>query len=90
KFFRDKMGSFKIMVEDGQIKAVLYKGMEPRTALTSDSAKKLYEEIINRNLVSRLEHAAYLGAELQKAEIALRTGKDYVQDFELFERSFPL
>lgn len=90
KFVRDKMGSFKIMVEDGQIKAVLYQGMEPRTALTSDSAKKLYEEIINRNLVSRLEHAAYLGAELQKAEIALRTGKDYVQDFELFERSFPL
>ncbi|MEM4196369.1 MAG: DUF4346 domain-containing protein, partial [Methanothermobacter sp.] len=76
-----------IMVENGRIKAVLYDKTEPVIAFTSDSAKRLYEEIINRKLVSRLEHAAYLGAELQKAEIAMRTGKGYVQDFELFERS---
>lgn len=87
KFVRDRCGSFKIMVEDGRIKAVLYDKTEPVIAFTSDSAKRLYEEIINRKLVSRLEHAAYLGAELQKAEIALRTGKGYVQDFELFEKS---
>ena len=32
-----------------------------------------------------MEHAAYLGSELQKAEIAMLTGKEYVQDFELFK-----
>ncbi|TDA28915.1 MAG: hypothetical protein DSO03_07270, partial [Hadesarchaea archaeon] len=29
-------------------------------------------------------HAAYLGRELQKAEIALKTGRSYVQEGELF------
>ncbi|MEM4524601.1 MAG: DUF4346 domain-containing protein, partial [Archaeoglobaceae archaeon] len=33
--------------------------------------------------VSRLDHAAYLGRELMKAEIALRLGKNYIQDREL-------
>ena len=50
-----------------------------------NSAKEVYEEIITKNLVTRMEHAAYLGSELQKAEIAMITGKDYVQDFELFK-----
>lgn len=90
KFVRDRKGSFKITVEDGMIRAVLYDKMEPVVTITSDSAKKIYEEIINRNLVSRMEHAAYLGAELQKAEIALKTGKGYVQDFELFRKLFPM
>ena len=31
-------------------------------------------------LVSRLEHAAYLGRELARAELALATGADYIQD----------
>ena len=33
-----------------------------------------------------LDHAAYLGSELSKAEIALRTGKEYVQDKEMFKK----
>ncbi|MEM3426463.1 MAG: DUF4346 domain-containing protein, partial [Thermoproteota archaeon] len=40
----------------------------------------LYRRILNENLVSRLDHAAYLGKELTRAEIALREGKPYVQD----------
>jgi dihydropteroate synthase len=31
-----------------------------------------------------LDHAAYLGSELAKAEIALRTGKEYIQDKPIF------
>ena len=42
-------------------------------------------EIINKKLVTRMEHAAYLGSELQKAQIAMITGKEYVQDFDLFK-----
>lgn len=30
--------------------------------------------------VTRLEHAAYLGRELQRAELALATGGEYIQD----------
>ena len=33
-----------------------------------------------------MDHAAYLGSELQKAQIAMITGKEYVQDFELFDK----
>jgi dihydropteroate synthase-like protein len=90
EFIQDKAGSFKILVEDDKIKVIHYKNMEPQIALVSDNAKKLYEEIIKKNLVTRLEHAAYLGAELQKAEIALVTGKDYRQDLELFRKPFKL
>ena len=49
------------------------------------NSKEIYEEIINKKLVTRMEHAAYLGSELQKAQIAMITGKEYVQDFDLFK-----
>ena len=48
-------------------------------------ASEIYEEIIEKGLVTRLDHAAYLGKELEKAEIAMLTGKEYVQDFDLFK-----
>lgn len=40
----------------------------------------LYGTVIAEGLVSRLDHAAYLGRELARAEAALRDGGDYVQD----------
>ncbi|RLI15050.1 MAG: hypothetical protein DRO43_02425, partial [Candidatus Hecatellales archaeon] len=36
------------------------------------------------NLVSLLDHAAYLGFELGKALVALKTGRSYVQDEDVF------
>ncbi|MCX6695004.1 MAG: DUF4346 domain-containing protein [Candidatus Altiarchaeota archaeon] len=47
------------------------------------SAQKLYREILAHNIVSRLDHAAYLGYELAKAEYALRKRLDYEQDEKL-------
>ncbi|WP_428937758.1 DUF4346 domain-containing protein [Fontivita pretiosa] len=44
------------------------------------SAAELYIPAIERGLVSRLDHAAYLGRELARAERALATGESYVQD----------
>jgi len=41
-------------------------------------------------MLSMLSHALYLGAELSKAEEALRTGKSYVQEENLFERAKPI
>ncbi len=44
---------------------------------------EIYQTVIKRGLLSRMDHAAYLGRELQKAYIALEKGIDYVQDDEL-------
>ena len=40
----------------------------------------LYATAIERNLVTRLDHAAYLGRELVRAQRAMETGEPYVQD----------
>ena len=91
KFIRDKAGSFKINVDygttvkDSKIIATHFKKNKADLVITGHTAKEVYEEIIKKELVTRMEHAAYLGSELQKAEIAMLTGKDYVQDFELFK-----
>lgn len=47
-------------------------------AATSPAA--LYATVVEAGLISRLDHAAYLGRELARAEHALQTGEDYVQD----------
>jgi tetrahydromethanopterin S-methyltransferase subunit A len=39
--------------------------------------------LIQQNLVTQLDHAAYLGRELAKAEISLQTGSHYEQDAAL-------
>ena len=44
------------------------------------TAAELYMTAIDRSLVSRLDHAAYLGRELARAEHALDVGEPYVQD----------
>lgn len=43
-------------------------------------AAELYTAAIDRGLISRLDHAAYLGRELARAEEALAKGRPYVQD----------
>ena len=40
----------------------------------------VYTEVIERHLLTRLDHAAYLGRELALAERSLLTGERYVQD----------
>lgn len=50
------------------------------TALIGRSARDLYLAAIRRGLVSRFDHAAYLGFELGKAERALTLRVRYVQD----------
>jgi tetrahydromethanopterin S-methyltransferase subunit A len=50
------------------------------TIIEGHAAVELYMMAIDRNLVSRLDHAAYLGRELARAEHALAAGQHYVQD----------
>lgn len=44
------------------------------------TAEEIYATVIRRGLVTVLEYAAYLGAELKKAEFALMFNHEYVQD----------
>ena len=47
---------------------------------TSHNAASLYTQVIKLALISRLDHAAYLGRELARAEQSLLSGENYVQD----------
>jgi dihydropteroate synthase len=44
------------------------------------SAEEIYNTIIRKRMVSSLQHAAYLGSELTRAEYCLRSRKKYMQD----------
>ncbi len=50
------------------------------TLIEGHAATELYWPAIERGLLSRLDHAAYLGKELARAEHALKTGEEYIQD----------
>jgi len=47
------------------------------------NASDIYNTIIDHKLITRLDHAAYLGKELFKAEVALKYGAEYKQEFAL-------
>ncbi len=87
----DKAGSFRIFV-DRQEQSLVAEHFNwaddpaPNLIVKGKTAEQVYEQIVESGLVSRLDHAAYLGSELAKAEIALRTGKEYIQDKKLFEK----
>jgi len=48
--------------------------------IEGSQAAELYTVAIDRGLLSRLDHAAYLGRELARAERALATGEEYLQE----------
>jgi dihydropteroate synthase-like protein len=82
---------FKIAVDriENALVAVHYDSLkmdEPVNIIKGKTAEGVYGKIIQLGLVSRLDHAAYLGSELAKAEVALRTGKEYIQDSPLFKK----
>ena len=57
--------------------------------IEADQAAGLYTPAIEKGLISRLDHAAYLGRELARAEEALRTGAPYTQDAAPEEGALP-
>jgi dihydropteroate synthase-like protein len=87
----DPCGVFRVMVNRDacEIMALHYQGSDatkPIHLVRGENADSVIGEVLRLGLVSRLDHAAYLGRELAKAEVALRTGRSYVQDTELFGR----
>ncbi|MEK6863463.1 MAG: DUF4346 domain-containing protein [Nanoarchaeota archaeon] len=86
EFVMDPKGYFLIRInpKKGHIEVGFCRELN-KVAVTVTGTKPLeiYQVIIKNGLVSRLDHAAYLGRELQKAYIALTQKMKYVQDDEL-------
>jgi dihydropteroate synthase-like protein len=85
----DPQGIFRITVDRnaGTIVALHFTTAEtekPSEIVKGKTAEAVYAKTLEIGLVTRLDHAAYLGSELAKAEVALRTGKEYIQDSNLF------
>jgi dihydropteroate synthase-like protein len=84
----DPMGFFKIWVDRADDCIVLehykYGSSTPDAVFCGRDPVSLGREAVSRGLVGLSDHAVYLGSELQKAWIALKLGRDYVQDEELF------
>jgi dihydropteroate synthase-like protein len=75
----DGCGSFRIFLSGKMILA--QNGSE---TVAGRNARDILNTLIEKGLVSRLDHAGYLGRELERAEIALRLKRSYVQDEPLW------
>ncbi|MBV8885816.1 MAG: DUF4346 domain-containing protein [Chroococcidiopsidaceae cyanobacterium CP_BM_RX_35] len=86
KHFTNVINERGLAVDPETGKPIPVRGKVERThtALFSGrTAKELCVKIFEQNqpsLVTRLDHAAYLGREFVRAEIALAMGREYVQD----------
>ncbi len=79
----DKSGYFVILpvLEEGRIHVEHY-STDNRLlrVIEGDDATSLYRMITENGWVTELTHAAYLGKELEKAELSMKFGFKYVQD----------
>ncbi len=75
RFERDPKGDFRIWISNGMIFC-----HHELAIISGKDAKSILDTVLRLNLVSRLDHAGYLGRELKKAELSLRLGKNYAQD----------
>lgn len=85
-FRMDTNGYFLIKIDKENKKIVVgfcKKDNKILVKITGNKPQDIYHEVFKRDLAKRMEHAAYLGKECQKAYIALQLGLDYVQDEEL-------
>lgn len=71
----DPQGSFNIFIDRGRIYA-----KNGDVTVVGEDAEAILHTIVDRGLVSMLDHAGYLGAELKKAELALKFHRSYLQD----------
>ena len=79
KFEPDNAGSFRITLSRGKILAG-----NGSTTVAGGNARDILNTLIDMGLITRLDHAGYLGRELEKAEIALALKRSYNQDEPLW------
>ena len=79
----DPKGFFTIKPypEEGMIRVRCY-GEDHALKLVCEgtNAEEIYNTIVREGLLSTFQHAAYIGTELMKAEIAMKKNLNYVQD----------
>jgi len=84
----DPEGLFEIALDRDRSEIIVahfsYGSAHPDLILRGNDPLRIVALAIEQGLVSRLDHAAYLGFELEKAKTALVLGRSYVQDCELF------
>lgn len=84
----DPRGYFKVAVDHdhGEIVVQHYtsSSIQPSVEIRGTDPYEILAEIVKRDLASLNEHYFYLGVELSKAQIALKLGKEYEQDRDLF------
>jgi tetrahydromethanopterin S-methyltransferase subunit A len=77
----DKAGYFVINIEDGVLLVEHYDYKEKLTRIIEGrDARSIYLTLIRNDWISKLDHAAYLGKELTKAELSLKYNFKYLQD----------
>jgi len=75
-----------LAVDPNTGEVIACKGAKPRQAVqlfTGKTAKEICVKLLEETKpipISMPDHAAYLGREFMRAEIALKTGEEYIQD----------
>jgi dihydropteroate synthase len=85
QWMRDPAGSFRISISDqcfrdGEFRQGRIIARHTKYTILGDNAKEVLDTALDLGLVSRLDHAAYLGSELMRAELAIKLGRSYSQD----------
>ena len=77
----DKAGYFVVNIESGTILVEHYSYKEKLLRIIEGrDARSIYLTIVRNGWVSKLDHAAYVGKELAKAELSIQHGFAYLQD----------
>ena len=82
----DPNGFFVISIDKNRNKIIVehFQNNKLKNKIVGDNAEEICRTIVDMNLIGdfdqRLQHAMYLGRELQKAETALKDNLDYEQD----------
>jgi thymidylate synthase len=78
----DARGNFRVTLENNKIVVVHLdkEGNKTGHRFEGTNPKEIIAQLLHNHLISRLDHAAYIGRELGRAEAALKNNKKYVQD----------
>lgn len=92
-YAHDPKGWFKIYLDREKREIILhykksYKDTKSSLIIKGKDPSSIYRKVAELGLISKIDHACYLGSELQKAYIALKLGKSYIQDSDLFENIY--
>jgi dihydropteroate synthase-like protein len=79
EYVPDPVGCFRIFLAGRMIVV-----RNRRVTMAGTNARDILNTLIEEGHVSRLDHAGYLGRELEKAQMALSLGRSYTQDEPLF------